>query len=81
MLSSCPGAANIRTPTLTIRKCPRCGEEVEVFSNDVSVKCGKCGFVVYNDIQSCFQWCKHARECLGEEMYRKLVEKQAGPEK
>jgi hypothetical protein len=75
MFDHCPGAANIRTPTLTIKKCPQCGDEVEVFSNDVSVKCSKCGFVVYNDIASCVQWCKHARECVGEEMYLKLTGK------
>jgi len=75
MLDHCPGAANLKTPTLAIKKCPQCGEEVELFSNDISVKCSKCGFVIYNDIASCVQWCTHARECVGEEMYRKLTEK------
>lgn len=75
MFDRCPGAANIRTPTLTIKKCPQCGEEIEIFSNDVSVKCSRCGFTVYNDILSCVQWCKYARECVGEETYRKLTEK------
>jgi hypothetical protein len=73
MLDHCPGAANLRTPTLTIRKCPQCGEVVEVFSNDPAVKCSSCGFVVYNDMESCIQWCRHARECLGDEVYGKLV--------
>jgi hypothetical protein len=72
MLDHCPGAANIRTPTLAIKKCPQCGEEVELFSNDISVKC-RCGFVVYNEIESCIQWCKHAKECVGDEMYNKLM--------
>jgi hypothetical protein len=31
MPDHCPGAANLRTPTLTIRKCPQYGEEAEVF--------------------------------------------------
>jgi ribosomal protein S27AE len=75
MLYRCPGAANIRTPTLTVRKCPQCGEGIEIFSNDIAVKCSRCGFTVYNDIQSCIRWCKEARECLGDEMYRKLMEK------
>jgi len=73
MLDHCPGSANLRTPTLTIRKCPQCGEEVEVFSNDVSVKCGICGFVVYNETLSCVQWCKYAKECVGEEAYNKIM--------
>jgi NADH pyrophosphatase NudC (nudix superfamily) len=80
MSDNCPGAANLRTPTLAIKKCPRCGEEVELFSNDISVKCSGCGFVVYNDIASCVQWCKYAKECVGEEMYNKLVVQKNVPE-
>ena len=72
MLDHCPGAANLQTPTLTIKKCPQCGEEVELFSNDVSVTCSRCGFVVYNDM-SCIRWCKYAQECVGPETYRKLT--------
>jgi len=71
MFSKCPGSLG-NTPTLKVKKCPECGGEVEVFSNDVQVKCDRCGFTVYNDIASCVQWCKYARECVGEEMYRKL---------
>jgi len=26
-----------------------------------------------NDIESCVQWCKYAKECVGEEMYNKLM--------
>jgi NADH pyrophosphatase NudC (nudix superfamily) len=73
MLDRCPGAANLRTPTLAIKKCPQCGEEVEVFSNDVSVKCSRCGFEVFNDILSCVQWCKYAQECVGTETYNKIM--------
>jgi ribosomal protein S27AE len=73
MLDRCPGSTNLRTPTLTIKTCPRCGDEVEVFSNDVSVKCTRCGFEVFNDIMSCIQWCKYAKECVGEETYNNLI--------
>ena len=73
MLDHCPGSASLRTPTLTIKKCPQCGGEVEVFSHDVSVTCSTCGFVVYNDTLSCVQWCKYAKECVGEETYHKIM--------
>jgi hypothetical protein len=75
MLDHCPGAANLRTPTLTIKKCPQCGGEVEVFSSDTSVPCSTCGFIVYNDALSCVQWCSYAKECVGEEMYRTIMER------
>ena len=61
-----------------VKKCPQCGKKVEVFSNDLKVTCDNCGFVIYNDIISCVQWCKYAKECVGEEMYRKLVGKKEG---
>lgn len=70
LMNRCPGSL-AGTPTLKIKKCPECGREVEVFSNDVSVKCD-CGFVVYNDVESCIQYCKYAKACVGEEMYKKL---------
>ena len=78
MPDHCPGSANLRTPTLAIKKCPQCGEEVELFSNDISVKCN-CGFEVYNDIASCVQWCKYAKECVGEEMYNNLMAQKKSP--
>lgn len=67
----CPGSL-AGTPTLEVKKCPECGNEVEVFSNDVKVKCDKCGFDIYNDVESCIQWCKYAKECVGEQLYKKL---------
>lgn len=71
MLNRCPGSL-AGTPTLKVKKCPECGNEVEVFSNDVKVKCENCGFNVYNDVESCIQWCKYAKECVGEQLYKKL---------
>ena len=63
---TCPGAAHIKgTPTLEIKKCPICGENVELFSTDQECVCPQCGFVVYNDLVSCIRWCRYAEKCLG----------------
>ncbi len=75
IFSGCPGAANIKTPTLEIRECPKCGEKIEIFSDEMQAECSSCGFVIYRDLQSCVEWCEHARECIGEEAYRKLKKK------
>jgi predicted RNA-binding Zn-ribbon protein involved in translation (DUF1610 family) len=74
MFDKCPGAANIRTPKIIIKKCPECGNEVEIFSDEMKVKCDNCGSIIYNEsfLQSCVHWCKYAKECLGEELYNKL---------
>ena len=72
MIDKCPGSAGLRTPELKLKNCPECNAEVEMFSIDIKVKCGKCGFTIYNDVESCIQWCKYAKECVGEELYEKL---------
>jgi hypothetical protein len=73
IFSGCPGAASLRgTPTITEKICPECGREIEIFSVDAYVTC-ECGFVAYNDAQSCVKWCKHARECVGDEIYALLA--------
>lgn len=53
--------------------CPQCGNPVEVFSTDTEVVCDKCGFVIYNDMLSCVQWCKYARQCVGDAMYEQMM--------
>ncbi|MCL1880288.1 MAG: transposase [Actinomycetia bacterium] len=73
-INGCPGAANFTgTPTLEVKTCPECGAEVQLFSTDIELACTSCGFVVFNDVISCINWCKMAKECLGEEMYERLM--------
>ena len=59
--------------SLEEKTCPQCGNTVEVFSVDTEVVCDRCGFVIYNDTLSCVQWCKYARQCVGDEMYESLM--------
>ncbi len=74
-INSCPGAANIKgTPTLKIKQCPQCGNEIEIFSSDIQSTCENCGFIAYNDIMSCIKWCKSAKECVGEETFLRLTQ-------
>jgi NADH pyrophosphatase NudC (nudix superfamily) len=69
MIHTCPGVSNLKSPTLEIKICPRCGEEVEIFSDDMKATCQGCNLEIFNDIVSCVQWCKYARECVGDEMF------------
>lgn len=72
----CPGSSSLRNNiTLDIKTCPECGSDVELFSIDLKVKCDTCGFVVYNTLQSCIQWCRYAEQCVGPEVYQKLKRK------
>lgn len=68
----CPGQDN-RNLRVELHKCPNCGYEVEVFSDEAKVRCHKCGGWVYREMApSCIEWCAKARECLGEERWRQL---------
>lgn len=81
ILRGCPGSSQLKVPTITEKVCLVCGNVIELFSIDVSVPCDKCGFVAYNDLQSCIQWCSKAEECIGTEMYNKLVKEKKDKKK
>ena len=72
MLSRCPGAVRIRNPIITEKICPQCGAEIELFSIDPLMPC-TCGFIAYNDVQSCLQWCAYARDCVGDAVYEQFM--------
>ena len=55
------------------KTCPNCGAEIEIFSIDTQATCEKCGFTVYNDTLNCVQWCKYARQCVGDKMYEQMM--------
>jgi ribosomal protein S27AE len=78
LIDGCPGAAHLKTPSLAVKRCPRCGEEIEIFSNEVSASCGNCGFVIFNDEASCISWCRYAEECVGPEVVRKFRDREMG---
>ena len=74
IIEDCPGAAPLKRPTIIFKTCPKCEEEIELFSNDVKMNCDNCGFTIYNDTMSCVQWCEYAKECVGEQMYNDVME-------
>ena len=63
-----------RTPTIIEKTCPQCGNIIELFSIDTQMPCEHCGFIAHNDSLRCVQWCAHAKECVGEEMYNAMME-------
>ncbi len=63
MFRKCPGSTSQRTPDLSLKKCPGCCREVEVFSNDKCLLCVDCGYTENARMQTCYQWCVHADEC------------------
>lgn len=67
MIPKCPGqdSRNIKVETLI---CPGCGYILEIFSDEIKVRCPRCKSLACRDrLPSCVDWCKSARECTGEE--------------
>lgn len=75
MNNKCPGQddRNIKSEIIS---CPDCGYKIEIFSDEVKVRCPKCkGLVCRDRLPSCVDWCKYARECIGEDKWKELQEK------
>ncbi len=73
MYSRCPGQDG-RNLRVELYKCPSCGAEVEIFSDEIKVRCHNCGEMVCKEkITSCIDWCASARQCLGEERWKQLM--------
>ena len=74
MQSKCPGQ-NSRNLTVSIHKCPQCGKAVEMFSDEMKVKCPQCKTAVEKkSIPTCIQWCKEAKQCIGPERWKKVMQ-------
>ena len=68
----CPGQDG-RNIDVQTRTCVGCGYGVEMFSDEVKVRCPRCkGLVCRDRLPSCVNWCKAARECIGEEKWNEL---------
>ena len=76
MAFKCPGQDS-RNLRVELHKCPNCGNEVEIFSDEARVKCRKCGKMVYREkMPSCAEWCASAKKCLGEKRWKEITGKE-----
>jgi len=72
MILKCPGQdrRNIKVEELT---CLNCGYKIEIFSDELKVKCPKCNNLACRQrMPSCIDWCKSAKSCLGELLWKQL---------
>jgi hypothetical protein len=72
VMEKCPGQDS-RNLKAELIKCEVCGCQIEIFSDEVKVKCPQCkNLVCKQRLPSCVNWCKAARECIGEERWKQL---------
>ncbi len=72
MINKCPGqdSRNIRVEVI---KCLGCGYTLEIFSDEIMVRCPRSkDLVCRSRLPSCVDLCKSARECIGEEKWNQL---------
>ena len=74
MIFKCPGSQKFKQPQPETIKCNFCGSEAEIWTDEAEVTCPNCKKIIMKkDGQSCLDWCRYAKECVGEEAYNKYM--------
>lgn len=74
MTFKCPGSQVFSQPQPENIKCPFCDAEAEIWTDEVTAKCPKCKKTVTREQgQGCLDWCRYAKECVGDEVYNKYM--------
>jgi len=72
MFNQCPGQDPRKTQAESII-CANCGYVAEIFSDEIQVKCAQCKQLICKErLPTCVNWCKAAKECIGEKKYEQL---------
>ena len=72
MFNQCPGQDRRKTGVENII-CNNCGYAAEIFSDEIKVACPKCKNLICKErLPSCVDWCKAAKECVGEEGWNRI---------
>jgi len=62
----CPGNIEVQSPKPQEIHCHKCGECLEIWSDETQVVCVTCGQTnVRPRSMSCIDWCAFVKECLG----------------
>ncbi len=70
----CPGSIEIRQPKPEDIRCQKCGEKIEIWTDEPETRCRACGHMNARPIgTSCIEWCAFAKECVGAEKLEKLL--------
>lgn len=80
MISKCPGQdTQFWGPDdIYSVECPKCGNSVEFFKDDIRRRCKKCSYMFLNpklDL-GCARWCQYADQCVGDmgrEEFREII--------
>ncbi len=72
--NGCPGSIEIKQPKPEDITCRHCSEVIEIWSDETETKCKHCGKINTRFMgPTCLEWCAFAKECVGEEKYKRLM--------
>ena len=75
MIINCPGANAFKQPEPQDIRCPFCNYDLEIWTDEIKVKCPNCQKIVSRkQAPSCLDWCKYAKECAGDTVYKNYLE-------
>jgi len=74
MTIKCPGSQIFSQPYPEEKRCPVCGYDVEIWSDETKTVCPQCKTTIRREMQmGCLSWCRYAKECVGGEVYNKYI--------
>lgn len=75
MAFECPGSQKFKQPQPENIKCPSCGQEIEIWTDEIKVNCPNCKNIILRPQEgaTCLDWCKYAKECVGDQTYNKYL--------
>ena len=80
MISKCPGQDTRfwKPDDVYFVECPKCGNSVEFFKDDIRRRCKKCGHIFINPRLNlgCARWCQYADQCvgaIGKEEFKEII--------
>ena len=74
----CPGSKLLRQPAPEMYTCPSCGEEVEIWTDELKATCRNCNRTVYRDgTMGCLDWCAYGKECVGDAVFETYMKNKA----
>jgi len=75
MISNCPGSQKFKQPQPETIKCTSCGGEIEIWTDEIKAVCPKCKNTIMREQgASCLDWCRYAKECVGENTYNSYIQ-------
>ena len=75
MIYKCPGSQRFSQPQPDNIKCPFCGKDVEIWSDEPKATCTGCAKdILREEGATCLDWCKYAKECVGDTIYSKYMQ-------